>query len=822
MAAGYYVLWDYPKELKTDEPYSYGITTNGDDVTDITYSFGWKFTCDGVTTEETVVSGLTIPSGSTKTTYTWTPTSVIFGPLMSKSKSGILNVVVKTSTGDMKYTSRDIPLTISDSVRPSITTCAIERTAYAFNDQSVSNMTTHRLKVGVAGVYGASQMVVATIGDSVNTLQVEAQTGTQISYVTLDLGSFDAGTTDSIEKTVRVTVTDARGFSVNNTASVIVYKYTPPTLEAYVYRDENEEAYINFTTGIQNTVAGSTNSISTFYARSTLGTTVTQTDLKTSPQKLNGADGIENSYNVFVLLMDAVGGKAIKRLVLPSNVPVIDIGADGKTVTFFGTSPTSSDVESVSICDSMHIYPNSIEFDIGRVVFDNGVGVITLPGTFRIDSDGINIFNMMSITPYTMMIKGSSGGCLSLYDDTILLQSPRGYADIRMNVYVTNDGVNVLDKSYIQCGGFTINSDGVLQSADCIYTRSYNVQIGDPDGNLGVVMARDGEGGTIYIYCLDSTKYWFMDTYNDNFRLWHYTGSTYPAQLTFDTGGNLLLTGGSIKHYSASGHPGVSIESDDEGGLIRIYDIAYDACWFMDSINQTSFRIGYVSNNSVQTAFMFDTFGYITAPHLESNDEVLAKRFGATGVNYNESCNALYCEWADGVNHNLVTRYSNGLGCAVGWVGTSSYPTTITIRGQTVKYDASGATSSSDERLKEDFQSLDNWESFFDNLEPCAFKLKNGHSGRYHLGFKAQQVKESLEKAGLTTQDFAGFVTTKYVVDEEDVETIELYEKLGIKPGDDVHGLIYTEFIALQHNEIQKLKARVKNLETEINNLKNT
>ena len=126
----------------------------------------------------------------------------------------------------------------------------------------------------------------------------------------------------------------------------------------------------------------------------------------------------------------------------------------------------------------------------------------------------------------------------------------------------------------------------------------------------------------------------------------------------------------------------------------------------------------------------------------------------------------------------------------------------------------------SDERLKDDFQSLDKWEGFFDNIEPCAFKLKNGSSGRYHFGFKAQQVKESLEKAGLTTKDFAGFVTTKYVVDEDDPETTELYEQLGIKPGDDVHGLIYTEFVALQHNEIQKLKERVKNLETEINALK--
>lgn len=343
---GYYILNEYPSELKTDQSYTYQLTTSPDgDMTDVTYSFGWKFTCDGVTTEKVVASGLT------SLTYTWAPTSVIFGPLMTKSKSGILKVIVKTSTGQMTYVSRDITLTIADSVRPSISNCVIKRTAYAYNDKSISNRTIHNLSLGVSGLYGASQTIAVSVGDAVNTIKVDAQTGNQISTASLEFGTFDAGTADSVEKTVNITVTDSRGFTANKTVSVTVYGYTPPTLTASVYRNTNQDAYISFTTSYQGTVAGKANSINTFYAKCTTGSTMVQTDLKTSPQKLNGTDALENSYNVFVLLMDDVGGKDIKRFVIPSGTPVMDIGADGKTVAFFGTAPETADNLSLKVKD---------------------------------------------------------------------------------------------------------------------------------------------------------------------------------------------------------------------------------------------------------------------------------------------------------------------------------------------------------------------------------------------------------------------------------------------------------------------------------------
>ena len=184
------------------------------------------------------------------------------------------------------------------------------------------------------------------------------------------------------------------------------------------------------------------------------------------------------------------------------------------------------------------------------------------------------------------------------------------------------------------------------------------------------------------------------------------------------------------------------------------------------------------------------------------------------------SAYAIITKWKDNANHNLVERFADGLTSAFGWVGSTTYATTTKIRGQTCQYqNSSGSTSLSDIRLKKDFTNLDKWSAFYDSLEPIAFKMKNGNSGRYHIGFKAQQVEQALNDAGLTTQDFAGFVKTKYTADSDDPEGSKVYEEAGIKPGDDEYGLIYTEFVALNTYEIQKLRKKNDELQKQVESL---
>ena len=95
----------------------------------------------------------------------------------------------------------------------------------------------------------------------------------------------------------------------------------------------------------------------------------------------------------------------------------------------------------------------------------------------------------------------------------------------------------------------------------------------------------------------------------------------------------------------------------------------------------------------------------------------------------------------------------------------------------------------------------DQYEIFFNNLEPITFKYNDGTSGRAHTGFIAQQVGEALEKAQISSQDFAGLVI----------------KDPGTK--DESWFLRYEEFVSVNTWQIQKAKARITELEQKVQQL---
>lgn len=109
-------------------------------------------------------------------------------------------------------------------------------------------------------------------------------------------------------------------------------------------------------------------------------------------------------------------------------------------------------------------------------------------------------------------------------------------------------------------------------------------------------------------------------------------------------------------------------------------------------------------------------------------------------------------------------------------------------------YGHTEAASTSDRNKKHDISyDLDRYDPFFDGLMPCIFRLNNGTSGRYHPGLIAQDVEQTLAECGISTTDFAGFIKME-----------------------DSYALRYGEFIALLIWQVQKLKARVKELEVRL------
>jgi len=130
-------------------------------------------------------------------------------------------------------------------------------------------------------------------------------------------------------------------------------------------------------------------------------------------------------------------------------------------------------------------------------------------------------------------------------------------------------------------------------------------------------------------------------------------------------------------------------------------------------------------------------------------------------------------------------------------------------------YCATGAWSGSDRNNKKDIDyDIDSMDSFFDNIRPCSYKFKDGTSGRTHYGFIAQDIEDNLTSEGLTGIDFAGFGKDKLMEAEYDDDGHFLRE---VETDNDTYFLRYEEFIALCVSQIQKLKARVTELEANLN-----
>jgi hypothetical protein len=123
------------------------------------------------------------------------------------------------------------------------------------------------------------------------------------------------------------------------------------------------------------------------------------------------------------------------------------------------------------------------------------------------------------------------------------------------------------------------------------------------------------------------------------------------------------------------------------------------------------------------------------------------------------------------------------------------------LRGVWKSESSIGLISDSDATIKHDISPLNNVHSqVFDGLKPVVYKYNNGASDRIHTGFIAQEVEEAILSAGLTTKDFGAVC---YNIDDS-----------GNKVN---YGIRYEEFISLCVYEIQKLKARVAELEAQQN-----
>lgn len=180
-----------------------------------------------------------------------------------------------------------------------------------------------------------------------------------------------------------------------------------------------------------------------------------------------------------------------------------------------------------------------------------------------------------------------------------------------------------------------------------------------------------------------------------------------------------------------------------------------------------------------------------TGIHMQKGlGEVVATANGAK-LTYNGSANQVYAS-------------SNTVGFTVGdsthyYVQTGGFRNDqqATLGGSSALwgqiYSTNSAISTSDRNMKNSIETLpDKYLSLFDWLTPRRYKLNDGTSGRYHVGFISQEVEEAMTQAGVDSMEFGGFIK-------------DVHEETG----EDIYFLRYEEFIAILVAKIRQLEERI-------------
>ena len=178
-----------------------------------------------------------------------------------------------------------------------------------------------------------------------------------------------------------------------------------------------------------------------------------------------------------------------------------------------------------------------------------------------------------------------------------------------------------------------------------------------------------------------------------------------------------------------------------------------------------------------------------TISSVISNGRITNKNGGYTGIFDHYQLQFQYGSYSPRIykDTSVYLRFDG----AMRFDGTVNFENTLYNK-------AGGVIATSDKNLKNTIATFtDKHDVLFDSLIPSTYKYNNGTSGRTHFGFIAQPTVEAIEAAGLTLQDCA--LACRF---EQDNEAW--------------WGLRYDEFVSLNTWQIQKLKARVTELESKL------
>ena len=474
------------------------------------------------------------------------------------------------------------------------------------------------------------------------------------------------------------------------------------------------------------------------------------------------------------------------------------------------------EVDSISNEPGTYILDKETIIDGGSIKTDTITGNQILAGSITADkiaTDAIKSRNYISSG-------GTQGSFLNLGDGSFT--SPNLSWDSNGNLIAKNANLSgEITATKGSIAGWTIISDKMYTTGSGKYT--------------GI-----GKYGSAYAF-------WAGATSNDNgnsavFKVGH-TGKLTATDV--DITGIVTATSGKIGRYDItetylmtnSGSNASGIGGDQafwagaEDSNSAPFRVGYDGSVYCGSFSSENSALKLTLNNGYltitdkadgTTAFRVDEDGYTRCTicyagnyfgkSMELTGNIVANDLTANGYLY---CSEVHSSGAVVIGADSESFYwAHGFQIARGtsWGGVCVGDDGQQLRLYGTSIWASHSISTSDENLKENFTTLDQYEDFYMSLNPIGFNYIGDYDGKKtHFGFGAHKTEDVLESEGYDADKFA--VVTHRPLVQEDIE-----KRFGKDVEVDIeteYGVSYTEFIALNTHMIQKTRRELTKVKQE-------
>lgn len=481
------------------------------------------------------------------------------------------------------------------------------------------------------------------------------------------------------------------------------------------------------------------------------------------------------------------------------------------------------EVDSISNEPGTYIFDKETIIDGGSIKTDTITGNQILAGSITADkiaTDAIKSHNYISSG-------GTQGSFLNLGDGSFT--SPNLSWDANGNLIAKNANLS----------GEITATNGSIAGWTIISNKMYTTGSGKYTGI--------GKYGSAYAF-------WAGATSNDNgnsavFKVGH-TGKLTATDA--DITGTITATTGKIGRYDITSTYLMTNSGSNASGIG-----GNQAFWAgAEDSNSAPFRVGYdgvlwaenaAIRGSIETGNLGDEGdtvsiinGHIGIQGPSNNVEIYSTgfKFGIDGDYYLMSVSEgvkcyrnlyatdfvadgwLYCSevhssgavviGADSESFYWAHGYQIARGTSWGGVCVGDDSQQLRLYGSSIW--ASHSISTSDENLKENFTTLDQYENFYMNLNPIGFNYIGDYDGKKtHFGFGAHKTEDVLESEGYDADKFA--VVTHRPLVQEDIE-----KRFGKDVEVDIeteYGVSYTEFIALNTHMIQKTRRELTKVKQE-------